>query len=211
MKLLDTENQLAETFQAEEVNIPIKRKEELSVLSSVIMDHLDRKEKAEIVVICTHNSRRSHIGQLMLKLAAYYYEIDSIRTYSGGTEATAFNSRVVDALVGLGISVDKLNEGSNPKYHIPLVEQDLILDIHFSKPYDNSYNPQKGFIAVMVCNSADEACPIVTGAEDRISLPYIDPKVSDDTDEEKETYKKKIMEIGGEMFYVISKIKSDSK
>ena len=211
MKLLDAENQLAETLLAEEANIPTKRKEELRMLSSVIADHLDRKEVVEIVVICTHNSRRSHIGQLMLKLAVYYFKIVNIRTYSGGTEATALNARVIDALVGLGLSVDKLSESDNPKYHIPLVVQDHILDIHFSKPYDNSYNPQDGFIAVMVCNSADEACPIVIGAEDRISLPYIDPKLSDDTDEEKETYKKKIMEIGAEMFYVISKIKSDSK
>ena len=198
---------LSQTIVDHDHTIDQKRMISLGKLSRSIADSLRKRGQADIIVICTHNSRRSHIGQLALKLAALYYGIDGLRTYSGGTEATALNYRVVKALRSLGLNVKQLSEGTNPKYYIPLEKDDSLLDIHFSKPYDNSYNPQESFIALMVCNSADEACPVVTGAKYRVSLPYIDPKISDDTDKESTTYLNKVLEIGKEMFYVISEVK----
>ncbi|MBW2160612.1 MAG: hypothetical protein JRH14_11750 [Deltaproteobacteria bacterium] len=34
----------------------------------------------------------------------------------------------------------------------------------FSKTYDDPGNPAEGFVAVMTCSEADEACPVVSGA-----------------------------------------------
>ena len=54
----------------------------------------------------------------------------------------------------------------------------------FSKTYFDASNPQKGFAALMVCGEADAACPLVKGAAVRISMPYLDPKIYDDSTDE---------------------------
>jgi hypothetical protein len=50
----------------------------------------------------------------------------------------------------------------------------------FSKHYGDPANPQQGFAALMVCGEADAACPFVKGAAQRVSMPYLDPKIYDD-------------------------------
>ena len=208
--ILDHTENLVKKLSVFPKGLSPSREEKLDLLAKAISDSINHSNKAEVIVICTHNSRRSHIGQLMLKLAAICHNLGNVFTYSGGTEATAMNVRVARALKDHGLEVKQLTEGLNPKYYIPLVDNDPLLDIHFSKPYDNSYNPQQGFIAVMVCDDADEACPVVAGATYRISLPYIDPKISDDTEDERKIYYDKVIEIGREMFLVMDKVKKMS-
>jgi hypothetical protein len=62
----------------------------------------------------------------------------------------------------------------------------------------------------MVCSDADQACPIVYGAEERISLPFEDPKAYDGTADEIEEYDKTCRLIATEMFYVMSLVKDKS-
>lgn len=183
--------------------IPESRKQELKNLSLCIKESLVLFGRADLTIICTHNSRRSQLGQLWLKVAALYYGIENIYTYSGGTEATAFNIRMINALKDFGFNVKTLDETSNPKYHIKLADDDETMDILYSKVYSESYNPQQNFIAIMVCNSADKGCPLVVGAFKRVSLPYLDPKAFDDTDLEKEKYLEKVSEIGREMLFIL--------
>jgi len=182
------------------------RKQELENLSLAIDESLTKFGKAEITVICTHNSRRSQLGQLWIKTAALHYGINNINTFSGGTEANLYNCRLVNAIKSYGFKVKKFDENANPKYHILLGETDESIDIFYSKVYSENYNPQTNYIAMMVCSQADEGCPFVTGAFKRISLPYLDPKEFDDTEFESIKYLEKVKEIGREMFYMISKI-----
>ena len=182
------------------------RKQELESLAIVINESLTNFGKAEITVICTHNSRRSQLGQLWIKAAAIHYGIKNIYTFSGGTEATSFNFRMVNAVKEYGFKVKQLDENVNPKYHISLGEEDESMDILYSKVYSENYNPQSNYIAVMVCSQADEGCPFVAGAFKRISLPYLDPKEFDDTEFESIKYLEKVKEIGREMLYTVSKI-----
>jgi len=184
--------------------IPKSRKQELKDLALIIKESLALFGRADLTVICTHNSRRSQLGQLWLKVAALHYGVNNIFTFSGGTEATAFNIRMVNALQDFGFEVKTLDETSNPKYHIKLADNDYTMDILYSKVYNESYNPQQNFIAIMVCNSADKGCPIVAGAFRRISLPYLDPKDFDDTHLEKEKYSEKVSEIGREMLFIFN-------
>ncbi len=183
------------------------QKKELENLALAINESITKYGKAEITVICTHNSRRSQLGQLWIKVAAIHYGIKNIYTFSGGTEATSFNYRMVNAVKEYGFKVKQLDENANPKYHIPLGEEDESMDILFSKVYSENYNPQSNYIAIMVCSQADEGCPFVAGASKRISLPYIDPKEFDDTEFESFKYLEKVKEIGRDMLYMTSKIK----
>jgi hypothetical protein len=63
-----------------------------------------------------------------------------------------------------------------------------------------------GFVAIMTCSDADEACPFVPGAALRVSLPYDDPKASDGSAEEAATYDTRSREIAGEMAYLFHRV-----
>ncbi len=189
-------------LEAEFPLIPETRQQELAELGDYISRKLKAGEESRLTVICTHNSRRSHIGQLWLAAAAIYYQIKGVKTYSGGTEATAFNPRAVAAMqrAGFGISGDELE--ANPRYAASLGDgvKDIIL---FSKKYDDPVNPHQGFAAIMVCSDADEACPFIPGAEKRFAIRYEDPKASDGTPEEATTYDERCRQIGREMLYAV--------
>jgi protein-tyrosine-phosphatase len=204
MKLYNNLQQAIAKLELEFDSIPESRKQELKEIALTIKNSLTLFGRADLTVICTHNSRRSQLGQLWLKVAALHYGITNIYTFSGGTEATAFNIRMVNALHDFGFKVKNLDETLNPKYHIKLADNDDTMDVLYSKVYNESYNPQQNFIALLVCNSADKGCPIVAGAFRRISLPYLDPKEFDDTNLEKEKYLEKVNEIGREMLFIFN-------
>lgn len=180
-----------------------ERKKELAEFAETIKPHLSKKKKdVRVIFVCTHNSRRSQLAEIWLRTAAAYYGIEGFETFSGGTEATAFNPRMVSAIQRAGFAVEKRDSSANPKYVVHTGESDVNQRVLFSKKFSDGYNPQSGFIAVMVCTQADEACPVVPGAAKRISLPYRDPKEFDNTENEERAYDDKVREIGREMLYM---------
>ncbi|MEZ4829266.1 MAG: hypothetical protein R3C61_23710 [Bacteroidia bacterium] len=58
----------------------------------------------------------------------------------------------------------------------------------------------------MTCSEADEACPAVFGAEIRISLPFDDPKISDGTPAQAETYAYRSRQIAAELDFVFQQL-----
>jgi arsenate reductase len=186
-------------------NIQDDHRESLDKIAAYIREKQEKKEKCEIIFICTHNSRRSHLAQIWAQTAAENFELKNIVTYSGGTEATAFNPRAIASLERAGFNIENPG-GDNPHYLVKFSEKGKAMEC-FSKKYSDVFNPQKGFLAVMVCDNADEACPVVAGAEARISLPFIDPKKSDGTAEEAATYDARSMQIAVEMYYIMAKAK----
>lgn len=169
-----------------------------------IANYIREKVEPKLIFICTHNSRRSHFCQIWSAVMADYVGLDIIKTYSGGTESTAFNPRAVAAIKRAGFKVENPG-GENPKYKVYFDGQKEPL-ICFSKTFDDAYNPQKDFAAIMTCSDADENCPFVQGAEKRFSIPYIDPKESDGTPQEAETYDERCRQIAMEMYYLMSNV-----
>lgn len=155
-----------------------------------------------LVFICTHNSRRSHFGQIWMRVAAIWYGLGALATFSGGTEATAFAPGAVAALQRAGLRVERLDDALNPRYRVQL-NTDAASSIAecFSKRYDAAPNPRTDFVAVMTCAEADAACPLVTGASVRIALPYDDPKAHDGTDREVSAYDDACARIARELLY----------
>ncbi|GAB4132009.1 MAG: protein-tyrosine-phosphatase [Raineya sp.] len=193
-------------------NLPEERKERLLRIAQYIVEKQKKGEKTEIIVICTHNSRRSHLGQVWLQIAAHYYGLSNIDTFSGGTEATACNIRTVKALQRAGLEIKNVSGEAekNPKYIAKYANQAPEMWL-FSKVYTSTTNPQAGFLAILVCDTADEACPIVKGAEQRIYHGYEDPKKSDDTPQETQTYDERCRQVAQEMFFVMREVKKASK
>jgi len=76
----------------------------------------------------------------------------------------------------------------------------------FSKLYNNIENKIPYFV-VTTCNNADENCPFIPEAIDRFHLPYVDPKHSDGTVNEDESYLKTNKVIAAEMYFLFNEVK----
>ena len=183
--------------------IPDERKERLQKLALFVRDKIKVGEEAKLIFICTHNSRRSHMGQLWARVAADYYGVSDVRTFSGGTEATAFNPRAVAALERADFAIEKISESDNPHYRVGYAS-DAPTQEAFSKKYDDTVNPSENFAAIMTCSQADANCPFVPGATLRIAIPYEDPKEADGTPEEATRYDERSKQIATEMLYCFS-------
>ena len=59
----------------------------------------------------------------------------------------------------------------------------------------------------MTCSDADQMCPVIKGADKKIFLPYIDPRVADNAGLEKEVYSQTCSIIAKEMFYLMKQVK----
>lgn len=180
-----------------------QRKILLKELADFVNAKKEKNKKINLVFICTHNSRRSHISQLWAQAAAAYYGIDNVWSYSGGTEATAFNPRAVKAMRDAGFTINENQGGENPVYAVSF-STDADAVPAFSKAYDHAANPSQDFCAVMTCSHADEHCPFIPGVEKRIALTYNDPKEFDNTPLESAKYAERVKEIGTELFYTFS-------
>ena len=162
-----------------------------------------------VTVVCTGNSRRSILGATMGNIAAAYYGMPEIRFHSGGTAPTAFNPRTIAALKEIGVEVEPTGSEAprgEPKTANPVYKVRWGTGMEateFSKTYFDESNPQQGFAALMVCGEADEACPFVKGAAARISMPYLDPKIYDDSAYESLKYAERRDDIGRLMLCVM--------
>lgn len=188
------------------VAITDERKFELQPLVDFIQNKVSNNVNVNLNFICTHNSRRSHLSQIWAQVAAHYFNIRNVYCYSGGTEATALFPVVVSTLENAGFQIVKISEENNPIYSIKYSDNDHPI-IGFSKTYDNQFNPQSEFAALMTCSQADEGCPFIVGCEKRIPVRYDDPKLSDNTPQQKEKYEERSSQIASEMLYVFSQIK----
>ncbi len=193
------------TIKEDFSKIPQDRVEELDKIAAFIQKQVKAGQRAELTYICTHNSRRSHFGQIWGATAAAYYNIPNVKTYSGGTESSAFNERAVAACKRAGFDITKTSEGKNPVYQVSYGTDSEPLKA-FSKKYDDASNPQNNFCAIMTCSQADEACPVVKGAAARVAVPYDDPKAFDGTPQETAKYDERCKQIATETLYVFSKV-----
>lgn len=180
--------------------IPEKRIILLKEFAEYISQKLKNRETVNLTFICTHNSRRSHFTQIWMQTSAEFYGFKNVHCFSGGTEATAFNTRAVKALQKSGFEIKKNDDSENPVYFVKYSEEAEPIKC-FSKTYNNPFNPQKGYAAIMTCSDADENCPVVFGADARFPIRYEDPKKFDNTAEEEKMYDERCKQIATEMLF----------
>ncbi len=187
-------------------SISEERKAELRSLVDFVQLKGDQKEPVLLDFICTHNSRRSHLSQVWAQTAAVHLGVPNVTTYSAGTEATALFPKISETLENTGFEIIKLSDEKNPVYAIKAGENAPPI-VGFSKTLSHSFNPQSGFAAIMTCDSANETCPFIAGAEKRIPITYEDPKVSDGTPEQDAVYAERSKQIATEMMWVFEQVK----
>lgn len=156
------------------------------------------KQKSEIVIVCTGNSRRSILTSTLGNCIAAYREWKGVRFHSAGTEPSAFNPRTITALQQCGVVITPTGSqakvgksgGKNPHYRVQWGKAAGSETVEYSKALGDVSLPGKDFAAVMVCTEADHGCPTVEGAALRLALPFDDPKTFDGTPREAEEYAK---------------------
>ncbi len=185
--------------------IPSHRQALLLELSDYIATQIVLKKDINLLFVCTHNSRRSHFGQIWAAVAADFFYVASISTFSGGTESTCFNENAIAALRLLGFDINATADINNPVYHVIFGENQIITC--FSKRYDDSVNPYANFAAIMTCSDAEQNCPVIFGADKRIGICYDDPKAFDNTPMQEEAYHARSEQIALEMLFVFAQLK----
>jgi protein-tyrosine phosphatase/arsenate reductase len=193
-------DRLVQEFQS----ISEDRKILLEKISNYIQVKKDYKQAIHLMYVCTHNSRRSHFGQIWARVAAHYFQITDVHTYSGGTEATAFHPNAIKALESTGFSVipDTIDANATFTVRFSLEETTTC----FSKVYDDDFNPHSNFAAIMTCSDAEENCPFIPGVELRVGTTYDDPKAFDGSVQQDQKYLERSEQIALECLYVFSRI-----
>lgn len=188
-------------IQGSSSKISAERKALLNQLAVAIIGDL-AKGRAIVKFICTHNSRRSQLAEFMLDVFARENGLDII-ALSAGTEATAFEPRMVKAIMAQGFDLEEYGHKPNPLYIYRIKLDDLY---YYSKKYDDKLLDQGEATIVTVCSEAETDCPVIPGTGQRIHIAYEDPKLHDNTAKEDEAYANKVLEIGIEMYYVVQQI-----
>lgn len=183
-----------------------ERKKELLEIGNYVIEKRLTQKSCKLLFICTSNSRRSHMAQIWAQTASIYYGVDSVLTFSGGTEATKVHPNTIAALKRCGFSVETSQVGENPNYFVYAGDK-VPLGIIYSKKYTNHINPKSNFLAAMVCSEADKSCPSVDGAELRVALTYDDPKYYDNTPSQDQKYDERCRQIAREMLFMMDYVK----
>ena len=116
-------------------------------------------EKPTILILCTGNSCRSHLGEGLLRAAVG----DLFNVVSAGSKPAGYVHPMAIAImeeIGIDISA------------------------HTSKHMNELLNRQIETV-ITVCGNADQACPIFPGQLNRHHWPFEDPAQATGTDEEK--------------------------
>ena len=177
------------------------RKKILDDISSKINGHVQNDKELNLLFVCTHNSRRSQFAQVWAHLAINYFGLLNLNSFSCGSEQTMIHENTITALESFGFRVQ--NEKNN-KINFYFSENSYVEC--FSKTFLHNSLPDNQIISLMTCDDADKNCPLITGSLSRISLPYSDPKIYDDSSECILEYQKTSNHIAQEIFYIFSKV-----
>jgi arsenate reductase (thioredoxin) len=116
-------------------------------------------EKPTVLILCTGNSCRSHLGEGLLRAAAG----DLLNVVSAGSKPAGYvHPMAIAAMKEIGIDISA----------------------HTSK-HMNEFLDKDVETVITVCGNADQACPIFPGQLNRHHWPFEDPAHATGTDEEK--------------------------
>ncbi len=190
------------------VNVPDSTQRKLREAGTYIVDRLNSGRETSISFVCEHNSRKSHLGHIWTQMATVYYGIDNVKCFSGGTNPTYVNQRIIKALENTGFQVsEKGMAGNGPKYHLDFGKPSHGFEI-FSKRYDHPMNPDTNYLAISLCLNPEECCPIAYGADRQLTIPYEDLQPYDNTPLEEAKYDEQCRQVARDMFYMMDFVKN---
>lgn len=105
-----------------------------------------------LLILCTHNSARSQMGEGLLRKLAADHGLEA-EVHSAGTEATFVKDGAKQVMQEIGID----------------------LSSHTSKTLFDLPDPWNFDHVITVCDSAAEACPAYPAKTNRLHYPFTDP------------------------------------
>jgi arsenate reductase len=130
-------------------NIPPERKTILQPLIDFIKRKVDKEQEIRLNFICTHNSRRSHLSQVWAQTAATHFHVKRCFAIQAVQKLELF-PMAAKTLEQAGFEVRPLKVKTQHKKYEADAHQ-----LGFSKTYDDSFNPQSAFAAILTCSQAD--------------------------------------------------------
>lgn len=116
-------------------------------------------EKPVVLILCTGNSCRSHLGEGVLRAVAG----DLFEVVSAGSQPSGYvHPMAIEAMAEIGIDISA----------------------HRSK-HMKEFLDTRIETVITVCGNADQACPVFPGQVNRHHWPFDDPAHAMGTDEEK--------------------------
>ena len=146
-----------------------------------------------VVLLCTHNSRRSQYCEIWSKYFSSTYK-NKINFFSAGLVKTTVHKQIYRSLERVGIEVDKNSS----------VNIENITIAPFSKTLSDINKKQ--FISIMTCSDSEKSCPVDPRSLINLQLFYDDPKRYDNTPEEAEEYDKTSFMIACEINFILKNI-----
>ncbi len=191
--------------------IPGDRKLILEEMGNYIYEVTSEGKTAQILFICTQNSRRSQFAQVWAQTAAYYYKLKNIKTFSGGYSETAINYRILEALRKAGFSITAAEGYSqNPVYLLSIGQRypDIFI---FSKKFDFWQNPNEKFSTVLCSKDLVDMNLEPDGTEKVFPLPYEDIQIYDNSTGNILKNDKICRQVATEMFYLMDSVSKTKK
>jgi arsenate reductase len=117
--LTDTLKQTSESLIKDFEAILEDRKALLDELAIYIKGKLISRKEVNLIFICTHNSRRSHMAQIWARrLLQFTTTSRTSRLFPEAHKKLHLTSMAVNALKKAGFKIKALSEKSNPKYRV---------------------------------------------------------------------------------------------
>ena len=113
---------------------------------------LRERRPLRLLVLCTHNSARSQMGEGWLRHHAARLGLDA-EVWSAGTEATRVKPDAIEAMAEVGI--DLAGQASKTLWDVP--------------------EPWTFDVVLTVCDLANETCPAYPAATTRLHVSFHDP------------------------------------
>ena len=105
-----------------------------------------------LLVLCTHNSARSQMGEGWIRHHAAEANLD-LEVWSAGTERTKVKPEAVTVMQEVGLDISG----------------------HTSKRLDEVPDPWSFDVVLTVCDAANESCPAYPAATTRLHVAFPDP------------------------------------
>ena len=191
-------------FYKEFKKIPEERRYRLNEIADYIKNQKEQKQAVNLLFIGSNQSATS--GCRIPQVAAFYYRVDEVSTFSAGINPGEIRENAIFALERAGFIIYKNVVNGGTLYKVKY-SYNLAPTVVFPKKINHVRNPRSNFMAVMTDANADLNLPIVKGTVYRLFIDYNDPIGADGTENEKEVYDESCRQMALEMFYVFSQLK----
>ena len=139
----------------------------------------DRKRRARVLFLCTHNSARSQLAEgIMRQLGG-----DRVEVFSAGSEPSAIHPGAIRVLTSLGIDPN----------------------VHHAK-HLNQYCNQSFDYIITVCDRVRETCPVFPGDPERIHWSFADPAMIEDEEQRQHAFDQTATQLMTRVRYLLTLI-----